>query len=284
MDPLAYVDVRNVLTLLPKARHNGSTVFGSQRVYGEGLTARAHALKASWAAASHEQREFFRRKIVALGAQLEGEDSHERFKMDEHLPSVETMREWLGAGAAGPPSSNAQDSPIHFGGTFPPLPSHVDTGNVDPSKDEATLVHMLQSVVKSTKPSGEHLSCDQNLIRHWRASAAAALARVWTTAQSARRIEFYRRLLQLNSRLQGGQITGPAGLPSIALMHEFLLPPPPVREPRWEGGPPSTHPWSLAKPTRAGGGRRSMSRFGASTQQDEGDEQSPFWPVRRSAV
>lgn len=100
MDPLAYVEVRNVLTVLPRTRHDGSTVFsGSHRTRGEWLTARARALEASWAAAPQAQREHFGREMRALAAQLEAEHTRASYGMDEHLvrSPFSTFRRPLGA-------------------------------------------------------------------------------------------------------------------------------------------------------------------------------------------
>ncbi|GAA5923504.1 hypothetical protein JCM3775_000408 [Rhodotorula graminis] len=249
MDPLAHIEVKGVLSILPRTRRNGSSVFGrDNRAFGSWANQRASDLAPSWATASYDQKEYFRRHIQHIANQLLGEDTHERYEIGELLPRVETMREWLHAGAAAPSSSNPQDSSVDF------------------------------SIVQSTTPSGEPLP-----ILQWRTRAAESLAQLWETTQPARRVQFANRLQELNRRLQNGQILLPADLPSIPLMHDFLSPPQ-MLEPRWTGGPRAGHPWhSLAKATCAGDGRRSSSRRSTATRKNGEDETSPFWPARRSA-
>ncbi|KPV77441.1 uncharacterized protein RHOBADRAFT_41434 [Rhodotorula graminis WP1] len=280
MDPLAHIEVKGVLSILPRTRRNGSSVFGrDNRAFGSWANQRASDLAPSWATASYDQKEYFRRHIQHIANQLLGEDTHERYEIGELLPRVETMREWLHAGAAAPSSSNPQDSSVDFRGTFPPFHGSLETGQeATPSSDRATLVHLLQSIVQSTTPSGEPLP-----ILQWRTRAAESLAQLWETTQPARRVQFANRLQELNRRLQNGQILLPADLPSIPLMHDFLSPPQ-MLEPRWTGGPRAGHPWhSLAKATRAGDGRRSSSHRSTATRKNGEDETSPFWPARRSA-
>ncbi|GAA5841354.1 hypothetical protein JCM9279_000624 [Rhodotorula babjevae] len=221
----------------------------------------------------------------ALAAQLAAEHTRASYDMDERLPRVETMRAWLEVHPSlqAASSSSAHVPMVHYGGEFLALIGLDDAGNdATPTSDKETLVQLLDSV-KSTNSSGDYILHNGGAMRQWRTSAVAALATVWSTARSEQRSEFRRRLLQLDKRLQTGKVTKPADLPSLRIMHGLLLPPPPPRQLPWTPGGPPTHPWnSLAKSPRAGNGRRSASRYGNWTQQDDGEDSGPFWPVRRS--